>query len=209
MTDYNKLTIAIRHWLIGRKYFDAIAAMDLASSHHIGHRKGGQPEFSHQIEQAAYARTIEPMFENPEQLFCVIFMHDMVEDPGGLDNQKYPLDKINDRFGNIVGDAVWRMTNQYIDGTKKNVETYYGEIGDCPIASICKGLDRIHNQGSMHGVFTMEKQHSYILETDTHIIPMLKKARKLFPKQEMVYHNIKFILHEQMKLVKSLQNTNN
>ena len=69
-----------------------------------------------------------------------------------------------------------------------------------PLASIAKGVDRMHNFQSMSGVFDLDKQQRYMEETEQYIIPMLKEARKNFPEQEPVYQNIKHVLRTQIEL---------
>ena len=93
-----------------------------------------------------------------------------------------------------------KLLSKKYRGEKKDMEQYFEEMVNCPIASVIKGVDRINNHQTMHPVFTAEKQKSYIYETNTYIIPMLKKARHLHVEQESVYENIKFVLKSQMAL---------
>ena len=55
----------------------------------------------------------------------------------------------------------------------------------------------------MPGVFTPEKQHEYIVECETWIIPMLKLARRKFPEQEPAYENLKRMLTSQIELLRN------
>jgi phage-related minor tail protein len=76
---------------------------------------------------------------------------------------------------------------------------------DCPITSLAKGFDRVHNLMSMLG--TVEKKRiSYVNETLEYTVPMLKLGRRNFPMQESVYENIKFIMTNQIKLYNALNN---
>lgn len=77
-------------------------------------------------------------------------------------------------------------------------------IGDHPIASVCKGADRCHNMQTMIGVFTSEKQLRYMAEAREQFLPMLKAARRLFPKQEAAYENIKHVMTSQLELLKAI-----
>jgi len=52
-------------------------------------------------------------------------------------------------------------------------------------------------------VFTPKKIDSYMIETNDHVIPMLKLARKRFTKQEGAYLNIKHVLMTQMELLQA------
>jgi hypothetical protein len=72
------------------------------------------------------------------------------------------------------------------------------------VASIVKPADRIDNQGSMVGVFTIEKQKSYIVETQEFILPALKEAKRRFPEQELAYENLKGMLSSQISLLQAV-----
>jgi (p)ppGpp synthase/HD superfamily hydrolase len=202
MSKYEKLKITLRYWLLGisqvnPEYNKCIEALEFASTIHNGKRKDGvTPEFEHQLIIAHYLRTLVNNLMFPSETICVAILHDVCED------YDVSYDEIERRFGKVVRDGVERLTKIY-KGVKKSDEEYFNGISECPIASVGKGGDRIHNLQSMVGVFTKEKQEKYILEAETHIIPALKKARRLYPKQEMVYENIKLMMLSQIQLIKS------
>jgi (p)ppGpp synthase/HD superfamily hydrolase len=197
---YQRLFIAMRYWLIGlskndKQYEPALEALEYAKHIHIGFRKDGKtPEFQHQIEICHYLRTLVDGLMYPGATLAAAFLHDVPED------YDISFDELEKKFGKQISDAVWLLTKQY-RGEKKDIELYFDEMAHCPIASIIKGADRIHNHQTMHPVFKLEKQKAYILETDTYIIPMLKKARHINVRQEHIYENIKFVLRSQMAMV--------
>lgn len=199
--NYQKLFIAMRYWLIGmaqhdKQYLIALKALEYAKQIHIGFRKDGKtPEFQHQIEITHYLRTLYTGLQYPAETLAAAFLHDVPED------YDISFEELESLFGKRVTDAVRLLTKQY-RSEKKDMETYFEEMAMCPIASVIKGGDRIHNHQTMHPVFTKEKQKSYILETETYIVPMLKKARHLHVEQEFIYENIKFVLRSQMVMVK-------
>lgn len=192
--DYETLKTSIRYWLHGRGYHTALKAMDLGLKWHTNSRKDGLPEFSHQIFQAAYARSLADLMLRPENTLAVIFLHDLVED--------YNVEQefVEEGFDEDIGRGVELMTNVDRQGNKKDTTSYYAMMAYDPLASIAKGVDRMHNFQSMTGVFSLEKQQRYIAETEDHIIPMLKDARKNFPEQEPVYQNVKHVLRTQIEL---------
>jgi len=192
--DYEVLKTSVRYWLHGRGYNTALRAMDEGLKWHVGTRKDGLPEFSHQIFQVAFARSLADLMARPENTLAVIFLHDLVED------HSPELSSVYTDFGDEIGDGVELMTNVDQQGNKKGTATYYGMMSYNPLASIAKGVDRMHNFQSMSGVFDLDKQIRYIAETEEHIIPMLKEARKNFPEQEPVYQNIKHVLRTQIEL---------
>jgi (p)ppGpp synthase/HD superfamily hydrolase len=213
--DYEKLKTAMRYWLLGQEYYMAYKAMEMGLLHHNGSRKDGTPEFSHQIFQASFARTLLPSIIYPEETLATIFLHDIVEDCD------VEIDEINTEFGAWVAEGVELMTNvdfvphkrdiesQPVEGykpsdmhaVKKDPAVYYNSMIEDPIASLAKGIDRMHNHQSMTGVFSQEKKRSYIDETKTYILPMLKGARKKWPAQDAAYHNIKHVLLTQIELI--------
>jgi (p)ppGpp synthase/HD superfamily hydrolase len=185
----------IRAWLLGRKYYKSVEALEFASDFHVGIRKDGvTPEFHHQISIAHYIRTLYNL-RFPEDVLTSAFLHDVVED------YDVSPDEIEARFGYNVREAVTLLSKKY-RGDKKPVEEYYRAMRTNAIASIVKGADRIHNFQTMHSVFTCTKQMKYIEECEEHILPMLKEARRNFPDQELAYENIKHALKGQIELLK-------
>lgn len=200
---YQKLFISMRYWLIGmsqhdKNYLIALNALEYAKNIHIGFRKDGiTPEFQHQLEIAHYLRTLAPGLLFPAQTLAAAFLHDVPED------YEISFEEIEKKFGYQVMKSVDLVTKKY-KGVKKDNIILFEDMAKDPISSVLKGADRINNHQSMNGVFGLEKQLSYIAETQDFIIPMLKKARHLHVQQEQVYENIKFVLNSQMSFVKTI-----
>lgn len=191
MTQYEKLKVSLRYFLLGKEFYMAADALEFGSSYHVGLRKDGvTPEYQHQIEIAHYIRTLLPSLMFPEDTLAAVLLHDVPEDYG------VPHAVIANRFGTKVGRAVFLMD--------KNSNARFDLIGEDPIASVAKGGDRVHNLQSMAGVFTREKQLRYIAEAEEKFLPMLKTARRLFPKQELAYENIKHVMTSQLELLTAL-----
>lgn len=196
--SFAKRRISLRYWLLGRGYFNAVSAMEFAADYHTGKRKDGvTPEFDHQISIAHYVRTMIDMLEFPEETLCVIFLHDVREDFDVADSV------IRTLWGDRVANAVDAMTKVF-RGEKRDEKTVFAAIAKDQIASVAKGADRIHNHQTMVGVFTTAKQKGYLMETDEHFMPMLKSARRQFPRLEPVYENIKHVLTSQMALIRAI-----
>jgi len=195
--NYDKMKIALRAFLQGRKYYRALRAMDFAEQRHNGIRKDGQPEFSHQVSQALYAITMVDLLMFPEETICTIFLHDIIEDKNVTHKELVEL------FGVMIGDATLKMS-KVVDGMRIPDEIYYKVLATCPIASAAKGFDRVHNLMTMLGGFKPEKQKSYIKETLEKTVPMLKTGRRSFPEQQPVYENIKFVMTNQIQLYNAM-----
>ena len=195
--DYDKLRTAMRYWLLGAGWHVALKAMEMGLEHHDGDRKNGNPEFSHQMFQAQYARTL-PSVMFPEETLAVIFLHDIVED------HDIPISTIHAEFGDMIGNGVDLMSDVDAQGQTRPPELYYPAMVSSPLASLAKGIDRMHNFQSMIGVFDLEKQRRYIEETREHILPMMKAARKRYTQQEPAYQNVKHVLLTQMDLIQAM-----
>lgn len=195
---YTKQFIAMRFWLLGRNYFSALDALEYASKLHTGKRKDGQTqEYFHQLSIGRYVKSIATSLEYPEETLATIFLHDVCED------YDVGFEEIESRFGAEISQAVRLLTKKFRGYRKPDTE-YYREIGESKIASVTKGADRVHNIQTMVGVFTYEKQKEYIEETEQYILPLLKLARRRFPKQEPAYENIRHVLVSQIELLRAV-----
>lgn len=200
---YNKLEISLRYWLLGMsqskpEYLAAIHAYDFAREYHTGKRKDGvTPEFFHQLCIGQYLRTLHTSLMHPSQCLAVAALHDVSED------YFVPNSQLQTRFGALIATAAELLNKLLPDGSKKDIEQYFENISRCPIASIVKGADRIHNLQTMVGVFSAKKQREYLDETKNYFLPMIKRARRAFPEQEPAYENIKLMLNSQIQLLEA------
>lgn len=203
-TKFMKLSIALRYYLQGAKYFNALKAYNFAEKFHNGTRKDGfTKEIQHQIEIAHYARTLPVLPKNAEDIYTIIFLHDIMED------KDISSEELEAKFGENVAICVKILSKCERDYPKTlDNELYYINIGNNPFTAIIKGCDRIHNLSSMVGVFTNEKQKTYISETKYFVLPMLKYARRNFPDFELTFENIKFNIQNQLKIVEHFLNKN-
>ena len=195
---FQKLKIAIKYWLLGRRYYKAEEAMEFGLKFHTGTRKDKiTPEFYHQITTAHYARVFEGILTYPQETFSAIFLHDIMED------KDISYEEIKEKFGALVAEAVLHLSRKF-RGEKLEIQEYYNNIKNDPIASVAKGIDRINNMQTMVGVFTLNGQKWYIEETENYIIPSIKHARKHFIEQERIYESLKLALISQVDLIKAI-----
>lgn len=191
-TDHKKLLQAFRYWILGRAesnpdYFRVLKAIELAKKYHKGSRKDGAPEFSHQVTIVTYLMTLHSFFSNPVAVFIVALLHDTYED--------YPESEAEIRM--LFPDE-WAMIyriSKVRGGKKIPYEQYFGEMQECEVCSIVKLADRIANISTMVGVFSIEKQDSYIKDLEDWFFPMLKFAKRMFPEQTAAYENMKCMLY--------------
>lgn len=194
---YKKSRIALRYWLHGRGYDQALVAMEFAEQYHQGVRKDGiTPESSHQVAIVSFLRTLIPHMRSPEDTLVAAFLHDVRED--------YDVDDatIRSNFGSAVADAVEALTKVY-RGIRKQPEEVFAAIAADPIASVVKPADRAHNMSTMLGAFTDRGVAHYIEETNELVLPALKDAKRRFPSQEPIYENLKFVLTTQVAMAQA------
>lgn len=196
MDRHVKTKVFLRGWLHSARWWRALDAMEFGATFHVGLRKDGcTPEFAHQIDIAQHIRTL-PDLMYPEETMCAAFLHDVREDYRVGDAE------IRGPFGPQVADAVERLTKVF-RGEKKDPGDYFKAISECPVASVVKGCDRVHNLNSMIGVFTPEKQRAYAQEGEEFFLPMLKAAARRFPRQEAACQNVRLTLRSQIQLVRA------
>jgi (p)ppGpp synthase/HD superfamily hydrolase len=201
---YKKLKLALKQWLLGRNYHFALRAMALAERYHTGLRKDGKtPEFFHQIEIALFISTLEPHLLYPEATIVVALLHDVAEDYNVSWEEIAALFGTDVAFAALVLDALKAITKEY-RGVKKSPKQYAADCAANAIASIVKGVDRINNHQSMIGPFTLEKQKSYLVETEELILFVVRTAQDDYPEQNLAYENIKWALKSQMQLIRAI-----
>lgn len=202
---YTKLSIALQHYLLGARYYRALAAYDFARKQHIGWRKDKvTPEFQHQIEIALFITTLRDL-QDEEGCIVVALLHDTLEDYPSISTAN-----LVDIVGTEDTKSVISLS-KFIHGKQSygDLFDYFDRIAVNLNSSIVKGCDRIHNLKTMHSAFTKEKQQQYVEETEQFFLPMLKKATGLYPKQHLAYMNIRTMLKTQMELIKSALEASN
>ncbi len=198
VASYGRQRIALRSWLLGRGWTNAVRAMTFAESYHSGLRKDGiTPEFAHQVHIALGVTTLVPHLLFQEETVVAAFLHDVCED------YDVEFDVIEAKFGKLVCDAVRALTKEH-KGIKRDAAEVAAAQAACPIASVVKGLDRNHNQATLVGVFTDAKIGAYLDETRTFILPMLKTARRTCPEQDGAYQNIRNSLLDQIEMLEAV-----
>lgn len=197
---HRKQLSVMRGFLEGRGYYLAAEALELVRKTSEGFRKDLiTPQFHHQLSVARLVTTLLPHLLYPEETLAAAFLHDLLEDHGDV----WTREKLEMKFGKRVADAVWCLSKKS-NGMTKSYESYYGALALCPISSVVKLCDRAHNIQTMHGVFTPEKQQKYIGEVSTYYFPMIRQARREFPRQYGAYENLKILLRCQCRLVEHI-----
>ena len=71
---------------------------------------------------------------------------------------------------------------------------YYKDLAADPVLSFAKGIDRVHNLGTMRKAFSDQKQLQYLTEARNFTLPMLKEVRRSFPQQVSAYEGVKHVI---------------
>lgn len=207
LATFNKLFISLRYYLLGmakhdREYVHTYEMLEYAKEIHTGTRKDKvTPEFQHQLEIAHYVRTLGNSVRKPALVIGLSLGHDILEDYSNI-APFVTHEQIQTLFGSQYADEMMLISKEY-KGKKLSTDEYYSNMLKSRHCTIAKGADRINNQGSMDAVWNSQKQLSYVTETESYILPMLKNARRKFFDQELAYENIKFVLKSQNKFVKA------
>lgn len=205
MDRFEKLRASVRYRLQGMadidpSYFIALHAYDLAESKHHGvfRKDGTTPEFMHPLEVTGYLFTLGKNLQFRAETFAAGLLHDVGEDYG------VTFAEVEDGCGRRTAHAFRRLSKKLEGAKVTSLQDYFDAMLDCPVATVVKGADRINNQSTMTEVFSPTKQLEYVDESEKFILPMLKKARRLYPEQEAAYENIKVMLKNQIALVRAM-----
>ena len=204
LTNFDKLLISARYWLLGMavhdaEYYKVIEAMERGLVHHDGYRNGGDPEFIHQLQIFHYLRTMHKHIRNPKVVYMLVFLHDALEDPNQKTKEYIAPSELEVRFG-VPFVRKLKLMSKEILGVK-NPDYSLDAIFDDEDTSVAKGGDRVNNVTSMIGVFKRSRLERYVKETMEEFIPRLKSARRKFPDQEAIFENIKLEIVGTLTLV--------
>lgn len=201
-TDYSKLRTKVLGIIEGLAladpdYNELRRLLTFAEGIHNGSRKDGSREFSHQLEMIAFAITFHSELSDPLSVYCAILVHDILED--------YPeqLGEMLKEFPDVV--ELSNRLSKFKDFSHDQ-DLYYGyfdNIAQCPVCSIVKLIDRVHNLSTAPGVFSTVKLHEYVDETEKYYFELIRKC-KLRYENRNVYENLKFILTTQVNTISAL-----
>ena len=187
-TTYNpeKMYTFLKGYANGRNMEQTLYALGFARKKHEGQkRKSGEPYLIHPVMMACNAISLGI---KEDDVIATILLHDVIEETG-VSPEELP---VNDNVRRAVG----LMTFTVMDGESKEIAKtrYYNLIPTCREAVITKLVDRCNNVSSMAGTFSIEKLKSYIEETRTYVLPLVRKAKDAYPE----YSNALFALKYQI-----------
>lgn len=171
-----------------------LAALPMARERHKGQFRDGAGEVPYIIHPLTMACHALAMGLEDDDVLAAILLHDVVEDTGAK-----PEDlPVNER----VREAVRLVSYNTYPGPKKQIKPlYYENIGENPLASLVKCIDRCNNLSSMAMGFTREKMVTYVEQTEQYVIPLLQVV-----KNEPEWNSAAWLLQYQiMSLLETLK----
>lgn len=204
-TTFKKQRIALNNFLQGRKFYDALRAMNLSEKYHFRRNEAGDvlqfrkdgstPEFHHQVRIALNLSDYADLIDQ-EGAIITALLHDTPEDYG------VSIEELVNKFGAERSHSIWLTTKKF-RGEFKDKTSFFLALSEDHRASATKGIDRYENFNSMVGVFGLQKQLSYLDEGENDFLPMLERADSNFPEQHGLYMNIRHHLKDQIALIRS------
>ena len=179
-----KMYTYIKGFATALRMEQTLKALSYAREKHQGQfRKSGDPYIVHPLTMACDALSMGIKDDNT---IATILLHDVCEDCGVLP-EELPVNE-------DVRRGVQLMTFIVMEGETKEMakKRYYNMLIQSKEAVITKLIDRCHNVSSMAGTFSVEKLKSYIAETRTYILPLLRKAKDCYPEESDRLFTLKY-----------------
>ena len=179
-----KMYTYIRGFANGAHMTETLKALSYAREKLSGQlRKSGEPYFVHPLTMACNAISIGI---REDAVIATILLHDVCEDCG-VDPALLPV-------SDTVQHSVELMTFSVMEGETKEIakNRYYNMILQDRAATLTKLIDRCHNVSSMAGTFSKEKLKAYIVETRQYVLPLLRKAKTLYPEDSDILFVLKY-----------------
>lgn len=179
-----KMYTYIRGFANGAHMTETLKALSYAREKHSGQlRKSGEPYIVHPLTMACNAISIGI---REDTVIATILLHDVCEDCG-VDPALLPV-------SDTVQHSVELLTFSVMEGETKEIakNRYYNMIQQDRAATLTKLIDRCHNVSSMAGTFSKEKLKAYIEETRQYVLPLLRKAKTLYPEDSDILFVLKY-----------------
>ena len=195
--QFDKDRASLKYFLLGRNYHESLIALGIAASVHVGTRKDKvTPAFQHQVSVCFNFQNvpIDYLSSDDEQSgYTALLLHDTVEDTEITCEDLTKADISNKAIELIVG------------MTKTNMSTvqYYENMLSHWMIPILKACDRDNNLMTMQGVFSPTKITAYLEETETYVLPMLKKSGYKYPQYHRSYKALASGLKKQIYIYKA------
>lgn len=182
--DEEKMFTYLRGYLRGARFLESEKALGFAREKHAGQtRVNGQPYIVHPLFMACYAVALRGVTDD---MVATILLHDVVEDCG-VPLSALPVNE------NIKRGVKFMTISPLFEGEDKAVtkRRYFNELIESKEALLCKGLDRFMNLSTMEGVMGEESIRNNVIETHELLMPVLKRAKDIYPELSDALHIIR------------------
>lgn len=184
MFSAEKMYTYVRGFASGAEMPETLKALSYAREMHDGQlRKSGEPYIAHPLTMACDALALGI---RDDEVIATILLHDVCEDCGVFP-EELPV-------GSEVQHSVSLVTFFMLEGEEKAdaLDRYYRSMLESRPATITKLFDRCHNVSSMAGPFSKMKLLSYIEETRSYVLPLLRSAKQRWPGDSNVFFVVKY-----------------
>lgn len=165
----HKEIVYIKGYAKGKNLINTLKAINLAIKSHDGQfRKTGEPYVEHPMKITKHLLSLGLDSDN---LLAAAMLHDTVEDC------ELTLMDISTKFNKEIKNSVKYLTKFQGMSTK----SYYNGMTYDVDACLIKIADRCHNVSTMVEAFSKEKLREYIQETNDYVIPLCKRAVRMYP----------------------------
>lgn len=196
--DENKMYTYLKGYANSRSMSETQKALVYAREKHMNQlRKEGTPYIIHPLTMACYALAMGIIDDNT---IATILLHDVCEDCG-IDVNELPVNS-------IVKNGVSAMTFFVQEGeTKADAKKrYYDNMISSKEATLTKLIDRCHNVSSMAHVFSKVKLRQYIGETNEYVLPLLRKAKNVYPEMTDILFVLKYHICSVINSIEAVMN---
>lgn len=187
--DSEKMFTYVRGFANGARLKNTEQALIFAREKHKNQkRKSGEPYITHPLTMACNAISLGI---GEDEILATCLLHDVVEDCG-VNSSELPVNEYIQKSVQLLTFTSDKEKDEKLKEHAKKL--YYEDISKDRVATLVKLLDRCHNVSTMVGTFTKEKLIDYIEETRKYVLPLLQKAKELYPNDSDVLFTMKYTI---------------
>ena len=195
--DPQKMYTYIGAYANAKGFHQTMRALPFARDKHSGQLRKGRggtpvPYIYHPLLVTCHALALG-IYQ--DEFLAAALLHDVCEDC------EVTLDElpVNDKARELV-----RLVTKPANFTKtpENEKLYYDGIASNGYACLIKLLDRCHNVSGMSGCFDDAHMASYIIETETYIMPLLNRVKLYLPEYDDQAFLIKYHMVSVLETIK-------
>ena len=185
--DENHMFTFLRATANAKNLTQTNSVLSMSRLWHAGQKRKGSGDVPYIIHPLTMACHALAMGLCDDDLLSIVLLHDVVEDCGILPEELPVNDSVRQ------GVLLLSHSDDY-KHTVGGMESYYQGIRQNPMICLIKCLDRCNNLSTMAMGFSREKMATYITDTETWVLPLLKEFKNVTP----AWSNAAWLLRYQM-----------